>query len=97
MEITQTQFKRLRNRIIKQYPNATTKIDSNGLFYVSDGSGRLMSEYLIPPQKTVAEAWYWVSDVIKIDKNIQRSHPNRMSSKDVEAKFSRISKRNTRK
>jgi len=52
---------------------------------------------MIPPQKTATMAWYWFNEIIKTDKNIQRTHPNRMSAADFEKKFNRISKRNRKK
>lgn len=94
MVIPKTTFKRIKNKILKKYPTAVTKVDNNGMYYVSDGTSRLCEEYMIPSQKTVAEAWYWVSEVIKIDQNIQRTNPNRMDIGTFEKKFDRISKRN---
>jgi hypothetical protein len=52
---------------------------------------------MIPSQKTVFDAWFWVSEVIKIDQNIQRTHPNRLDVDTFEKKFERISKRNSHK
>jgi hypothetical protein len=49
---------------------------------------------MIPNQKTVAEAWFWFADTMKINQNIERTHPKRMDLKSFEAKFARISKRN---
>jgi len=69
-------------------------MDRNGLYYVSDGTKRLCEEYMIPSQKTVAAAWHWVAETIRIDQNIQRTHPNRMSIGCFEKKFNRISNRN---
>ena len=94
MEITKQKFKRIKNKILKKYPTAVTKMDRNGLYYVSDGTKRLCEEYMIPSQKTVAAAWYWIAETIRIDQNIQRTHPNRMSIGSFEKKFNRISNRN---
>ena len=94
MEITKQKFKRIKNKILKKYPTAVTKMDRNGLYYVSDGTKRLCEEYRIPPQKTVAGAWHWIAETIRIDQNIQRTHPNRMDIGSFEKKFNRISNRN---
>ena len=94
---TNPKFKRIRNKILKKYPTAVTKMDNNGLYYVSDGSKRIGEDYMIPSQKTVFDALFWVSEVIKIDQNIQRTHPNRLDAASFEKKFERISKRNSRK
>ena len=53
-----------------------------------------MTEYMIPTQSTVAAAWFWLADTMKIHQNIERTHPKRMDLKSFEAKFARISKRN---
>jgi hypothetical protein len=97
MEMTKQKFTRIKNKILKKYPNAITKIDKNGLFYVSDGVTRLCEEYMIPSQKTIGEAWWWVLEIIKTDKNIERTHPDRMDMCSFESKFNRISNRNKRK
>lgn len=69
-------------------------MDRNGLYYVSDRTKRLCEEYMIPSQKTVAAAWHWIAETIRIDQNIQRTHPNRMDIGSFEKKFNRISNRN---
>ena len=95
MEIDKTKFKRLKKKIMAKYPNAKTMVDSSGLYYVHDGGDNfLTTEYMIPNQKTVAEAWFWFADTMKINQNIERTHPKRMDLKSFEAKFARISKRN---
>ena len=95
MEIDKTKFKRLKKKVMAKYPNAKTMVDSSGLYYVHDGGDNfLTTEYMIPNQKTVAEAWFWFADTMKINQNIERTHPKRMELKSFEAKFARISKRN---
>jgi len=81
---------------LTKYPEACTKIDSDGKFYVSDGTSRICNDYFIPSQKTIAGAWYWTAEVMRIDQNIQRTNPNRLSMEISEAKYMRISKRNCR-
>ena len=57
MEIDKAKFKRLKNKVLKKYPNATTQQSSDGKFFVSDGVGNALStDYMIPNQKTVGEA-----------------------------------------
>lgn len=97
MEIIVPVFKKIKNKVLRKYPSAITKVDNAGLYYVSDGTDRICKEYMIPSQKTVAEAWYWVHECIKINQNIERTHPNRMDIDSFENKFNRISKRNKRK
>jgi hypothetical protein len=88
-------FKRIKNKVLKLYPNAKTSVNSNGMYYLS-GVGSLLDEYMIPPQKSVYNIWSVVSDTIKINQNIQRTHPNRMNLQFDEKKFERISSRNKR-
>ena len=95
MDISNNKFKRLKKKVLGKYPNAKIKVNGGGKFYISDGTGnKLESEYMIPPQETVKMAWYWFSEIIKTNQNIQRTHPNRMDLAAFERKFSRISKRN---
>jgi len=98
MNIDKKQFKRLKNRVIKKYPNASTQLNSDGMYCVNLGEGAtLVDDYMIPPQKSVALAWYWVNEIIKVNQNIERTHPNRMDIGTFERKFNRISKRNKQK
>jgi len=95
MVIDKKEFAKIKRKVIKQYPKAKTVVDSNGLYYVYDGEDNFLTkEYMIPNQKTVAEAWYWFADTMKINQNIERTHPKRMDLKSFEAKFARLSKRN---
>ena len=95
MEIDKVKFKRIQKKVMNKFPNASTQRSSDGKFFVSDGVGNeVMTEYMIPTQNTVAAAWFWLADTMKIHQNIERTHPKRMDLKSFEAKFARISKRN---
>ena len=97
MEIDKTKFKRLKKKVLNTYPKASTQRTSDGKFFVSDGVGNgLQKEYMIPPQATVSAAWYWMAETMRVNQNIERTHPKRMDLKSFEAKFARISKRNRR-
>tara|TARA_R110000803_G_scaffold8577_14_gene27449 strand:+ start:662 stop:961 length:300 start_codon:yes stop_codon:yes gene_type:complete len=97
MVIDKAKFKRIKNKVLKAIPTARTHRNTSGNYYVSDGEGNdLATEYMIPPSSSVKMAWFWLSEVIRIDKNIERTNPNRMSTIDFEKKFNRISKRNSR-
>lgn len=90
-------FKRIKNRVLKKYPKATTRISKDGLYYVSTGTeDSVVSEYMIPAQKSVSLAWLLLNETIKVDQNIQRTNPNRMDAASFEKKFNRISNRNKR-
>ena len=95
--IDSKKLQRIKNRVIKLYPKSKL-VMVGGRYYVWDGEGnKLHTEYMIPPQKSAAMAWYWFNEIIKTNQNIQRTHPNKMSADDFEKKFNRISKRNRKK
>ena len=97
MELDKRAFKRLKNKVLKKYPNASTQINEEGKYFVSVGvDNSLLDEYMIPPQSTVTAAWYWMAETIRVDQNIERTHPNRMDIGSFEKKFNRISQRNRR-
>ena len=97
MELDKKAFKRLKNKVLKKYPNASTRMTEDGLYFVSDGAdNKLLEEYMIPPQPSVAEAWYWMAETMRVNQNIERTHPNRMDIGTFEKKFNRISQRNRR-
>jgi|SRR5210317_564730 hypothetical protein len=97
MVMDKAKFKRLKKRVLNKYPKASTQRTSDGKYFVSDGVGnKLLKEYFIPPQKTVTLAWFFFDHIIKINQNIERTDPNRMDLKSFEAKFARISKRNSK-
>ena len=98
MIIDKSKFKRIKNKVLKKFPNAATQMTTNGKFIVSDGVGNTLADsYMIPPQKTVSMAWFWLSEIVRIDKNIERTNPNRKEMVFDEKKFNRVSNRNKRK
>jgi hypothetical protein len=89
--VEKKKFNRIKKRVLKKYPK-------DGLYYVSTGTeDSVVSEYMIPPQKSVSDAWLVVSETMKVHQNIERTNPNRMDSASFEKKFNRISNRNKRK
>jgi len=97
MELDKKAFKRLKNKVLKKYPNASTQRTTDGKYFVSDGADNLLlDEYMIPPQSTVTAAWYWMAETMRVNQNIERTHPNRMDIGTFEKKFNRISQRNRR-
>jgi hypothetical protein len=88
-------FQTLKRKVLKAFPNAKTHMTKDGLYYVSNGDGGIVGEeLLIPAQPNVMNAWYWAAESVKIEKNIERTSPNRMSLDSFEKKFERISNRN---
>lgn len=91
-------FQKLKKKVQRTFPNARTIRAKYGGFYVLNETGGIIGiEYLIPPAKTVIEAWSTADSLIKIHTNIQRTSPDYMSSEHFEKKFQRISNRNKRK
>ena len=75
MEIDKTKFKRLKKKVLNKYPKASTQRTSDGKFFVSDGVGNgLQKEYMIPPQATVAAAWYWMAETMRVNQNLSLIH-----------------------
>jgi len=98
MIIDKSKFKRIKNKVLKKYPLASTKMNASGKFIVSDGEGNtLLDQYMIPPQQSVAMAWFWLGEIVRIDKNIERTNPIRTGYTFDEKKFNRVSNRNKRK
>lgn len=94
----QRKFNSYKRKVRKKYPKAETKVNSDGLFYVSSGVGTILGEqFFIPPHKTVFDAWYWASRSVQIQQNFNRTHPDKSGMEFNEKKFDRVSKRNTRK
>lgn len=92
-------FDKIRKFVKSKYPTAKTAIDNDGKYFVSDKDGKLMQDYYIPNQNKAFPAWRAVYDIIKIDQNIQRTHPDKMImeySENSEEKSMRITKRRNR-
>jgi hypothetical protein len=98
MQIDIKKFKSLKRRVLKKYPNAKTKVNSNGEYYITNGEGGVIgSDLLLPPHTSVHMAWYWAAECLRFTQNINRTHPLRSEMKFDEAKFNRVSRRNRRK
>ena len=95
VEKRRKEFQKIKKRVLKKFPNATTQGTVDGRFYISDGLGGVVGEeYMLPPAKTVWDAWeYALQYGIKLHQNLLRTHPSRMSSDKVEAKIMRINRR----
>jgi len=91
-------FNRLKKRILKKFPNAKTQITKEGKYYISDGvGGRIGEDFMIPPQKSVIEAWTWAAESVKLQQNLNRTHPLKYDMEIDEKKFNRVSRRNRKK
>lgn len=98
MTIDSKKFKSLKRKVLKKYPNASTRIASDGKYYVVTGEGgSIGSDFMIPTQDSVALAWYWASRSIQLKQNLDRTHPDRTSMSFDEKKFNRVSRRNRKR
>jgi hypothetical protein len=95
VEQRQKEFQKIKKRVLKKYPYAATRANSNGKFYVIDGYGGVIgSDYMIPPANCVWDAWEYAFQYgLKLHQNLLRTHPLNMSSDQIEAKIVRINKR----
>ena len=95
VEKRQKEFQKIKKRVLKRFPNATTRGTLDGKFYISDGYGGVVGEdYMLPPAKCVWDAWEFALQYgIKLHQNLQRTHPLRFSGDKVEAKIMRINRR----
>ena len=91
-------FIRLKKKVQNKYPKATTQITYDGKYYVSDGlGGKVGNEFMIPPQSNVFDAWKWAAECIRVEQNINRTHPDKFSMDFDEKKYNRVSRRNRKK
>ena len=88
-------FQKIKRRVLKRYPNATTRTNSDGRFYLTDGYGNVIGEeYMLPPAKSVWDAWENALQYgIKLHQNLLRTHPSKGLSDKAEAKVMRINRR----
>jgi len=88
-------FQKIKRRVLKKYPNATTKTNNDGRFYLTDGYGSVIGEeYMLPPAKSVWDAWENALQYgIKLHQNLLRTHPSKGLSDKAEAKVMRINRR----
>ena len=95
VEKRQKEFQKIKKKVLKRYPNASTRANIDGKFYITDGYGGVVGEdYMLPPATRVWDAWENALQYgIKLHQNLLRTHPNKMSSDKVEAKILRINRR----
>ena len=95
VERRRKEFQKIKKKVLKQYPDASTRANSSGKFYITDGYGGVIGEdYMLPATACVWDAWEAALQYgIKLHQNLLRTHPNKMSSDKVEAKIMRINRR----
>ena len=88
-------FQKIKKKVLKRYPNASTQRNSDGKYYLTDGFGNAVGEeYMLPPAKTVWLAWeHALQYGIKLHQNLLRTHPSKGLSDKAEAKIMRINRR----
>jgi len=95
IEKRRKEFQKIKKKVLKRYPNASTQANSDGRFYLTDGFGGVVGEdYMLPATRHVWDAWEQALQYgIKLHQNLLRTHPIKVSSHAVEAKIMRINRR----
>jgi len=88
-------FQKLKKKVTKVYPNASTYRTSDGRYLISSGTdGIIGAELFLPSSTTIWQAWEYAAEYgVKLARNIRRTHPDKFSSEKVEAKIMRINRR----
>ena len=74
IERLQHNFQKIKKSIKKKFPDAVTRVDENGNYFIADGNGRLLKDLeLYPSQENVYDAWYVADHAIKVEKIIERN------------------------
>ena len=95
VERRRKEFQKIKKKVLKKYPNASTRANSDGKFYITDGYGGVVGQdYMLPPSACVWDAWEAALQYgIKLHQNLLRTHPSKGLSDKVEAKIMRINRR----
>jgi len=95
VETRQKEFQKIKKKVLKKYPYASTQANIDGTFYLSDGYGGVIGEdYMLPPTKSVWDAWeHALRYGIQLHQNLMRTHPCKGLSDKAEAKIMRINRR----
>ena len=95
VEKRRKEFQKIKKKVLKRYPNASTQANTDGKFYLTDGVGGVVgADYMLPATRCVWDAWEQALQYgIKLHQNLLRTHPIKVSSHAVEAKIMRINRR----
>ena len=79
VEMRRKAFQKIKKKVLKRYPHATTQTNNDGRFYLTDGYGSVIGEeYMLPPAKSVWDAWENALQYgIKLHQNLLRTHPSK--------------------
>jgi hypothetical protein len=86
-----------KKRVYKKYPNAFLKKTSSGYTICQENDDfsytDILNEMLMPAAPSAELAWQTASQLLKIDQNINRTHPLRLEGMKMEDKLQRIEMR----
>lgn len=88
-----TDSSKLRDTILKKYPNTKIQYDLDGNISIVVNGVDLMEEHLLPPTKDINEAWILADCSLRITQNINRTHPLRIEHHSSDDTKRRINKR----
>lgn len=83
---------RLKNKVLKQYPNAKPVHSVEGVQIMSDGIF-IAEEFYMPGTNCIETAWEYAGIACRTAQNFNRTHPMKMDLGDIESKINRINKR----
>jgi hypothetical protein len=65
----------LKDRIQKYYPGAFVSMSASGKYFIEYDEQNLNDVFLLEDSDTIEEAWQRTLEAMKIQRNINRTHP----------------------
>ena len=88
---------KFQKSVQSKYPNSYCEVDdNNNAFVIVPELGddyKPADEYLFPLTESIETAWKYAADSLKITQHFNRTHPERMQLEDLEAKMTRMKKK----
>ena len=84
---------KIKKKVLARYPTAKVAKVSGGGYHILVGDYIPADDHLLPPAKTIEEAWAYVVLSMKTTQNFNRTHPDRLELKDIEHKINRLNRR----
>jgi hypothetical protein len=84
-----------QRRVLKEFPNAKPVYTDEGIVIMS-GEREIAQDYFMPATSDIQTAWEHAALACKTTQNFNRTHPLRMSTKDIEKKVMRMRVRRRR-
>lgn len=96
-----TKLPTIKKKVLKKYPNAFVQKLPNNRYTICQELENLslndiLAELFLPPALTPEDAWITAAQVVRIQQNIDRTHPLRLEGMQMEDKLRRIEMRKMR-